>query len=432
MLDDSPDRPVPASVDVLVVGSGPAGSAAAAWAAEAGRNVLLVDSRVFPRDKTCGDGLTPRAVAELQRLKLTDWLDAHHRSRGVRISAWGRDRTIDWPAGGFPGYSTAVARTELDDRIRHRAIECGAVAIDDTRAVAVDVGSDGRLASVTLRQRGSERVVSAEHVVVADGVRSPIGTMLGRQWHRETVYGTAMRAYLRVREPLPAMVTHLGLTDAEDRPVPGYGWMFPLGDSVGAASFDEPHCLLNVGVGVFSTAARPSGMALRPLLDRYVQQVSDEAGAVGAVKSPRSALLPLGGAVSGVAGPNWVLVGDAAGCVNPLTGEGIDYALETGRLAAEMISGAAERSDFTQAWPDLLESRYGQMFSASRRLATMFFHPVGLGAVGRTVLAGRWSSGTTLRMMANLLADGDTDAVASFARGVGSLSLRFDDRRPFH
>jgi flavin-dependent dehydrogenase len=138
----------------------------------------------------------------------------------------------------------------------------------------------------------------------------------------------------------------------------------------------------------------------------------------------------MGGAVSGVAGPNWLLVGDAAGCVNPLNGEGIDYGLETGRLAADLLADAAD-GGLEQAWPALLQARYGQAFSIARRLAGLLTvpwlipvaGPVGMRSVGLMKIA--------LRVMGNLVTDEDTDAVARLWRTAGRVSARLDQRVPF-
>ena len=114
--------------DVVVVGAGPSGSAAAAWAARSGRDVLLIDACEFPRDKACGDGLTPRAVAELRALGLGDWLDGRIRHHGLRMAGYGADVEVRWPGKSFPMTSSAVPRTELDDRIREVAADSGAAA----------------------------------------------------------------------------------------------------------------------------------------------------------------------------------------------------------------------------------------------------------------------------------------------------------------
>ena len=145
---------VPAQTDVLVVGAGPAGSAAAAWAARAALDVLLADAAVFPRDKTCGDGLTPRAVGELQRLGLEDWLRAHTVNQGLRAHGFGQTLLLPWPGGTLPAWGSAVARTELDDHLRTTAIKAGAPALDGARAV--DVRRDGGRVAAVVFERATE------------------------------------------------------------------------------------------------------------------------------------------------------------------------------------------------------------------------------------------------------------------------------------
>ena len=129
--------------DVVVVGAGPAGSAAAAWAARSGRDVLVIDSAQFPRDKACGDGLTPRAIAEMQQLGLGPWLDGRIAHHGLRMSGFGAEVEIPWPGASFPKVSSAVPRTELDDRIRMVAVDDGAKMMLGVKAVDVRHDSAG-------------------------------------------------------------------------------------------------------------------------------------------------------------------------------------------------------------------------------------------------------------------------------------------------
>jgi len=162
--------------DVVVIGAGPAGSAAAAWAARNGRDVLVIDSAQFPRDKACGDGLTPRAVAELELLGLGPWLDGRIRHHGLRMSGFGADVEIGWPGPSFPPTSSAVPRTELDDRIRSVAADDGAKMLLGAKAVGVSHDSSGRVTSVTLDD-GAE--IGCTDLIVADGARSTLGRVLG-------------------------------------------------------------------------------------------------------------------------------------------------------------------------------------------------------------------------------------------------------------
>lgn len=399
---------------VVVVGAGPAGSAAAAWAARAGNEVLVIDSASFPRDKACGDGLTPRAVAELERLGLRDWLDTRIRHRGLRMSGFGGELEVRWPGPSFPSTSSAVARFELDDRIRKVAEDSGARMLLGTKAVGAQHDSSGRVTAVTLAD-GTE--VGCRQLIVADGARSPLGRKLGRRWHQETVYGVAARGYLTTaRADDPWLTSHLELRGPDGALLPGYGWIFPLGNGE-----------VNIGVGALSTSKRPADLALRPLIDYYTDLRRDEWGFDGPPRAVASALLPMGGAVSGVAGVNWMLTGDAAACVNPLNGEGIDYGLETGRLAAALL----ECPDLSQVWPSFLRQHYGRGFSVARRLALLLTFQRFLPSTGPVAMRSTTLMTIAVRVMANLVTDDDADWVARAWRGGGGLSRLIDRRAPF-
>ncbi len=407
----------PTRTDVLVVGAGPAGSAAAAWAAKAGLEVVLADAAVFPRDKTCGDGLTPRAIGELQRLGLEDWLRAHTVNQGLRAHGFGQTLLLPWPGGHLPAWGSAVARTELDDHLRTTAIKAGATAIDGARAVDVR-REGGRVAAVTFGTADGPLEIECRHLVVADGVRSPLGKVLGREWHRDTVYGVAGRAYIDSEmSDDPWISSHLELRDQDDKILSGYGWIFPLGTGE-----------VNIGVGTLATSKRPADIAIKPLMSHYTDQRRDEFKLSGPLRMPTSALLPMGGAVSNVAGPNWALIGDAAACVNPLNGEGIDYGLETGRLVAEMIS---EGRDLDVAWPALLAEHYGESFSIARRLAGLVTVPWVLPRFGPAGMRSDWLMTLALRWMGNLVTDEDRDRAARVWRWAGRRSLARDARPPF-
>jgi geranylgeranyl reductase family protein len=413
----------PPAADVVVVGAGPSGSAAAAWAARAGREVLVIDAAEFPRDKACGDGLTPRAVIELRRLGLGDWLDGRIRHHGLRLSGFGSRVEVRWPGPSFPEASSAVPRTELDDRIRKVAEESGATMLLGTKAVDAERDSAGRVTAVVL---ADGRRVGCRWLIVADGARSGLGRALGRQWHQETVYGVAARAYLRSpRADEPWISSDLELRSAAggagDRAgagqvLPGYGWIFPLGNGE-----------VNLGVGALATAKRPAEVALRPLIQHYTDLRRAEWGFDGPPRAVSSALLPMGGAVSGVAGPNWMLVGDAAACVNPLNGEGIDYGLETGRLAAERLGSA----DLALGWPALLRAHYGPGFSVARRLGLLLTLPRFLPMAGPLGMRSPRLMEVAVRVMGNLVTEEDTDWVARAWRVAGAGSRRMDRRTPF-
>lgn len=397
-----------------MVGAGPSGSAAAAWAARDGRDVLVVDAAEFPRDKACGDGLTPRAIAELRQLGLDGWLDGRIRHHGLRLAGFGATVEVPWPGPSLPAVSSAVPRTELDDRVRKTAEESGAGMLLGAKCVDVIRDSGGRVAEVIL---ADGRTVGCRWLIVADGARSPLGRVLGRQWHQETVYGVAARGYLASpRASEPWISSDLELRSPDGAVLPGYGWIFPLGNGE-----------VNIGVGALATAKRPADVALRPLIGHYTELKRAGWGFEGAPRSVSSALLPMGGAVSGVAGPNWMLVGDAAACVNPLNGEGIDYGLETGRLAAGLLGSA----DVAAAWPALLQAHYGREFSVARRLGLLLTLPRFLPVTGPLAMRSNALMRIAVRVMGNLVTDSDADWVARAWRRAGAGSRLADHRKPF-
>ncbi len=411
--------------DVLVVGAGPAGSAAAAWAARSGLDVLLLDAETFPRDKPCGDGLTPRAIAELDALGLTPWLSGRARNWGLRAAGFGQELYLPWPGGSLPANGSAAPRTELDARIRQVALDSGARAVEGHRAV--DVRMDGRRVAAVTCTTGSgssaRRVeVGCRRLVVADGARSQLGRRLGRTWHRGTAYGVAARAYAPSgRSDDPWISSHLELRGEANELLSGYGWVFPLADGN-----------VNIGVGTLATDRRPADLNLRGLLGLYASAQRDP-WQLGEVRDTWSALLPMGGAVSNVAGANWLLIGDAAGCVNPLNGEGIDYGLETGHLAARLLAATVPNAgmDYARLWAPELRRRYGPAFSIARRLAGYLTIPGLLSSLGPVGMRSRMLMTVALRVMGNLITPEDADVVARLWRASGRVSVRFDDRPPF-
>jgi geranylgeranyl reductase family protein len=417
------DRTEPTErTDVLVVGAGPAGSSAAAWAARAGLDVVLADAAAFPRDKTCGDGLTPRAIAELELLGLGGWLAGRAVNRGLRAAGFGQELYLPWPGGHLPDRGGAAPRTELDAAIRQVALDAGAVGLQAARAVDVRRDAD-RVAGVVFERPGGERItIACRRLVVADGARSRLGRVLGRVWHRDTAYGVAARGYLKSgRADDPWISSHLELRGASGELLSGYGWVFPLSGGE-----------VNLGVGTLATARHPADVNLRALLEHYARSRQQEWELDGVVRAPSSALLPMGGAVSGIAGPNWALIGDAAGCVNPLNGEGIDYGLETGRLLVDVLVGDRYRSlDLGTAWPATLRRHYGEAFSIARRLAGLLTVPGFIPAAGPVGMRLTPLMKVALRVMGNLVVPQDRDLVARIWRTAGRASIRFDERPPF-
>jgi flavin-dependent dehydrogenase len=288
----------------------------------------------------------------------------------------------------------------------------------------VDVVRDGaKVTGVVFdRPEGERTVIRCRRLVVADGARSQLGRLLGRRWHRDTAYGVAARAYATSgRGDDPWISAHLELRGSDGKLLSGYGWVFTLSGGQ-----------VNLGVGTLATDRHPATVNLRALLDHYAALRRTDWELDGALRAPASALLPLGGAVSGIAGTNWALIGDAAGCINPLNGEGIDYGLETGRLLAQVLSGDRHgRRDLTLAWPATLRRHYGEAFSIARRLAGLLTVPGLIPALGPLGMRSRPLMKLALRVMGNLVNPRDHDLLARLWRTAGRLSVRLDGRPPF-
>lgn len=437
---------LPSNADVLIVGAGPTGSAAAVHAALAGFDTVLVDSQVFPRDKTCGDGLTPRAIAELERLGIADRVFARTRNNGLKLHGFGGSITAPWggssnknrsksgshSASAFPAHGSAVPREIFDNMLVEHARSQGAQVFDGWSVVEIHHGSlsvgagsllDNPVTSITLcNTDGTQHTMAVRWLLVADGVRSTVGKQLGRTWHRDNVFGVAARSYVTAKDD-DWIHSHLELRDADGNTHPGYGWIFPLGN--GAA---------NVGCGALATAKRPAKANVKKLLHHYAEQVKDE-WEMSEPTRVTSALLPMGGSVSNVAGPNWALLGDAACLVNPLNGEGIDYGMESARLAVELISAIGDARDgLTHSWPALLRKEFGEGFSLARRLAKALTYPEFLPAVGPLTIGAPWGEsvmGVAARLMGNLVTEEDRDFVARMWRMSGRVSMSLDARQPW-
>ena len=394
--------------DCVVVGGGPSGAVAAIAAQRAGFSTLLVDASEHGRDKTCGDGLTPRAVHTLRTLGLEEVLPAY-RNQGLKLHGYGGDVTAPWPDSHYGTFGSASPRKLFDAALVNQATAAGATVWTGCAAHDADFDAHGAITAVHT-DRGPVRT---RWVIVADGVRSPFGKRLGRTWHKDQVYGIAARSYCTSpHSEEPWMHSHVELRDPAGEIQPGYGWIFPLGDGT-----------VNLGCGALSTDARPAKVNTKKLLAHYAREQSADWG-LGEPQEVTSALLPMGGAVSNVAGPNWALIGDAAACVNPLNGEGIDYGMETAVMAVELL---ADRADLTLAWPYELRRAYGDAFALARTAARLLTYPQFLPAAGPLALrglGGRYLMPAAARLMGNLITEEDTDLIARAWRAAGRVAPR--------
>ncbi|MFQ5921670.1 MAG: geranylgeranyl reductase family protein [Anaerolineales bacterium] len=309
--------------DVIVVGAGPAGSATAYFLATQGVDVLLVDKSDFPRDKTCGDALMPRALHVLDQMGLLDDLRATaQKADTLRFFAPNGNllETSVPAAGGLPSYVLVVPRLRLDVAIQQRAVQAGAKFQGQSKVVDI-VREAGHAMCVRLKHAGKLYELHARGVVISTGAATRLLRAVGLLPERPGLM-VAARAYFEnvagIAQQLEFYFNHISL--------PGYGWMFPTSPTtanVGVGYLGKQHPSLRVGFKKF-VAEHPR-----------MRQILAEADKIGPV---RNHPLRVDFHRSPKVRPGVVAVGEAIGLVNPFTGEGIDYALESGQIAAEVIA----------------------------------------------------------------------------------------------
>ena len=338
-------RDAPHHCEVLVIGAGPAGCAAASLLARAGRQVVLADQHPLGRDKVCGDGLIPDAHAALARL-------------GLLGAVLGRARTLSHvsftaPRGGridVAGQLAVLPRRELDAMLNRHAQAQGAQFLSPARFEAPLLDEAGRVIGARMKgPEGNSFEIRADWVLLATGASVAALTAAG-VCERHTPSGVALRAYVEA----PHLSEEIrGLEVAWSKAVrPGYGWIFPAPDGT-----------FNIGVGVADShndlggKGRKKDYNLRAIFDAFVSsfepaaRLMREGRMVGELKGA-----PLRCTLTGArwSRPGMLVIGEAAGSTYSLTGEGIGKALETGMLAAEaLLSGSAGA-----------EARYEQQMAA--------------------------------------------------------------------
>lgn len=406
----------PQHTDVLVIGGGPAGSAAGYWLARHGHQVTVVERKTFPREKTCGDGLTPRAVYQLGEMGLTEALTPYHRYHGLRATGMGRALELEWPSHPkFPQHGYVVRRRDLDLMVARNAQAAGATLLEGHEAVQ-PILERGFVRGATVQTKaGGTTDIHARYVVVADGANSRFGRALGTFRTREWPYGTAIRTYWQTpRHAEPWIESALDVKDRNGNPMPGYGWIFPVGDGS-----------VNIGVGLLSTFRDFKSVNTTHLLDAYAHQVAErweiDPGRPDA--KAKSGRIPMGGSVGPNAGPSFLVIGDAAGSVNPFNGEGIDYAYETARLAADVLHEALASNDPTalQQYPRLIDAEYGEYFKVARLFARVIGRPLLMRELTRAGMHSRTLMEWVLRIMANLLREDELGPAEAAYKAAAKL-----------
>ncbi|MER7667087.1 geranylgeranyl reductase family protein [Kitasatospora sp. NPDC096128] len=421
-------RPAPTedSADVIVVGAGPAGSTAAYHLARTGLDVLLLEKSAFPREKVCGDGLTPRTVKQLVDMGIdvseeAGWL----HNKGLRLISGHRSLEFDWPElSAFPGHGLVRRRADFDELLARKAAAAGARLIERANVAGpLTDERSGRITGVTARLGEERRPVEyrAPIVVAADGNSTRLSVAMKRYRRTDRAMGVAYRTYFTTpRHEDRYLEAWLDLRHPDDpahRLLPGYAWVFGMGDGTA-----------NVGLGVLDTAK--TDLDWRDLLRRWCADLPPGYGYhPDAVTEPiRGSALPMGLNRQPHYADGLLLIGDAGGTVSPGTGEGIAYAMESGRHAAETVVQAhARRTDrgrelALRAYPQKLRSAYAGYFALGRLAADLLGRPRLLGAAGAAGLGHPALLKVAFRLMVNLTEPDSKDALDRLLHLVGRVA----------
>ena len=365
--------------DVIVVGAGPAGATTAYYLAQAGLDVLVLEKATFPREKVCGDGLTPRAVKALVQMGVPIEEQGWLKNKGLRVIGGGQRMELDWPdLTSYPGYGLVRTRADLDETLARRAQAAGA-RLEEGVTVTGPVMDDrtGRIIGVTTEQDGDVTTRAGRVVIAADGNSSRLSVAMGLRKRDDRPLGVAVRTYYASpRHNDDYLESWLDLWDAkpgqQSRLLPGYGWIFGMGDGTS-----------NVGLGLLNTSEAFGKTDYRALLRKWLDGMPEEWGFTedNRTEPVRGAALPMGFNRTPHYYHGMLLAGDAGGLVNPFNGEGIAYAMESGEILARTVAQALARPGddeiqrVLRQYPKALQDAYGGYYALGRVFVKLIGQP---------------------------------------------------------
>jgi len=417
-------RPPADEADVIVVGAGPAGATTAFYLAQAGLDVLLLEKSRFPREKVCGDGLTPRAVKALVGIGISvTEQDGWVRNKGLRVIGAGKRMELPWPElASYPGYGLVRTRHDLDETLARRAQKAGARLLEGVTVTGPVLSErTGRITGVTARLtdgEDGERTYAARVVVAADGNSSRLSVAMGLRKRDDRPLGVAVRTYYKTaRHDDDYLESWLDLWDG-DRLLPGYGWIFGMGDGTS-----------NVGLGLLNTSAAFGHTDYHALLRQWLKGMPAEWGFTEENRTQpiRGAALPMGFNRTPHYYKGLLLAGDAGGMVNPFNGEGIAYAMESGEILARTITQALARARRTETervlagYPQALSEAYGGYYALGRVFVKAIGRPGLMRFVTRHGMSRPVLMGFALKLLANLT-DTRGDAADRLVNGLSKLA----------
>ena len=404
--------------EVIVVGAGPAGSTAATYLARCGLDVLLLEKSTFPREKVCGDGLTPRGVKQLIDLGVdtreeAGWL----HNRGLRVVTEHHNLELDWPnLSNYPPYGLVRPRQDFDEMLARTAQRAGARLMEETNVSgAITDERTGRVVGVTAKVGKDKEPVSyrAPLVLACDGVSARLALSVGIEKRDDRPMGVAVRRYYTSpRTKDDYLESHLQLWDRSDpaKPVllPGYGWIFGMGDGT-----------VNVGLGILSTSKAYGTTDYRALMRQWVGGLPEdwefnENTATGKIGG---AALPMGFNRTPHYRDGLLLVGDAGGTVNPFNGEGIGFAMESAKIAAQYVVQALARPEgparerALNGYPAAMKQALGSYYTLGNTFSKLIANPTIMRLCTRHGLPKDRLMRLVLKLLAGLYDPRDGDAM---------------------